>query len=157
MKTILLLTGKTTDELVNQLIQQYVARLKFYMDFEIQVIPEIKNTKNLSEQQQKQKEAELQLKALEGADEVVLLDERGKSYRSVEFAEQISRYQNAGRRKLVFVIGGPYGFAPEVYRRATAQISLSAMTFSHQLVRVLFVEQLYRAMTILKGEPYHHE
>ncbi|MBP5259920.1 MAG: 23S rRNA (pseudouridine(1915)-N(3))-methyltransferase RlmH [Paludibacteraceae bacterium] len=157
MKTILLLTGKTTDELVNQLIQQYVARLKFYLDFELQVIPEIKNTKHLSEQQQKQKEAELQLKALEGADEVVLLDERGRSYRSVEFADQIGRYQNAGRRKVVFVIGGPYGFAPEVYQRATAQLSLSSMTFSHQLVRVLFVEQLYRAMTILKGEPYHHE
>ena len=157
MKTILLLNGKTTDEVVNKLIQQYVERIKFYMDFELQVIPEIKNTRYLTPEQQKQKEGELILKALNGADEAVLLDEHGKEYRSVEFAGQIKKFQNAGRRKVVFVVGGPYGFSDEVYQRATAKLSLSQMTFPHQLVRIFFVEQLYRAMTIIKGEPYHHE
>ena len=157
MKTILLLTGKTTDEFINKLTDSYIQRLEHYLDFELQVIPDLKNTRNLSAEQQKTKEGELICKALEGADTVVLLDEHGKQPSSVEFAGQMARYQNQGLRRLVFVIGGAYGFSEAVYQRATHLISLSRMTFSHQMVRLIFVEQLYRAMTILKGEPYHHE
>ena len=157
MKTILLLTGKTTDESVKRLIQLYTDRLRFYMDFETRVIPELKDTRRLTESQQKEREGALLLKAAEGADELILLDERGTEFRSVEFAAWIDKFRNAGRRKIVFAVGGPYGFSPAVYQAATGKISLSRMTFSHQLIRVLFTEQLYRAMTILKGEPYHHE
>ncbi|MBO4370957.1 MAG: 23S rRNA (pseudouridine(1915)-N(3))-methyltransferase RlmH [Paludibacteraceae bacterium] len=157
MKTTLLLVGKTTDEFINKLTENYVSRLKHYLDFELQVIPNLKNTKNLTEDQQKEKEGESILKALEGADTTILLDERGEQPTSTGFAAQMTRYQNQGVRRLVFVIGGPYGFSEQVYQRATGRLSLSKMTFSHQMVRLIFVEQLYRAMTIIKGEPYHHE
>ena len=119
-------------------------------------IPELKNTKNLSEDQQKQAEGELILKMLQPSDTVVLLDEHGKEYRSVEFARWLEQKRNIARR-LVFVIGGPYGFSPAVYARANEQLSLSKMTFSHQMIRLTFTEQVYRACTIIKGEPYHHE
>jgi 23S rRNA (pseudouridine1915-N3)-methyltransferase len=126
------------------------------MPFEIIVIPELKNTKSLSEEQQKVREGELIMKQLTAQDTVILLDERGKQYRSLDFAKWIEKQQLTARR-LVFVIGGPYGFSPAIYDRANGKISLSTMTFSHQLVRTIFTEQLYRACTIIKGEPYHHE
>jgi len=131
--------------------------LKHYIGFETIAIPELKNTKNISETEQKEKEADLILKALEITDEVMLLDENGKQFSSVGFSEFLSRKMLASHKCMVFVVGGPYGFSERVYNRANGLISLSAMTFSHQMVRVIFVEQLYRAFTILKGEPYHHE
>ena len=126
------------------------------MPFSITTIPELKNTKNLSEEQQKQKEGELIMKEILPTDTVVLLDEHGSELTSVQYADWLTRKQNTARR-LVFVIGGPYGFSQEVYTRANDKISLSRMTFSHQMVRLIFTEQLYRACTIIKGEPYHHE
>ena len=126
------------------------------MPFSITVIPELKNTKSLSFQQQKEREGELILAKLQSSDHVVLLDEHGNDFRSVEFARWIEQ-KNASVRRLVFVIGGPYGFSEAVYSRANEKISLSKMTFSHQMVRLVFVEQIYRACTIIKGEPYHHE
>ena len=120
------------------------------------MIPDIKNSKNLTEDQQKEKEGELILKSLQSSDILILLDERGKSYSSIAFAEALQKRMNSGMKNLVFVIGGPYGFSEAVYQRAQQQISLSAMTFSHQMVRLFFVEQLYRAFTILRNEPYHH-
>lgn len=157
MKIILLVVGKTTDANINKLIDNYLGRLKFYTDFSIQVIPELKNSKNLRFDEQKEKEGELILKQVEDADDVILLDEHGTEYTSVEFSKQIDKRANAGRRKVYFVIGGPYGFSEKVYKRANSLISFSKMTFSHQMVRLFFVEQLYRAYTIIKGEPYHHE
>lgn len=156
MKTALILVGKTTDSHLNAIISDYAERITHYMPFELIVIPELKNTKSLSEEQQKIREGELIMKQLTAQDTVVLLDERGKQYRSIEFAKWIEKQQQTSRR-LVFVIGGPYGFSPAIYDRANGKISLSAMTFSHQLVRTIFTEQLYRACTIIKGEPYHHE
>lgn len=157
MKTILLLVGKTTDQQLATLISDYTQRLGHYMNFELVVIPELKNSKSLTADQQKEKEAALLLKQLTEGDYVVLLDEGGKAYRSVTFAGYIEKLQHTGARRLVFIVGGPYGFAPAVYERAKEKLSLSPMTFSHQMIRLLFVEQLYRAMTILRGEPYHHE
>lgn len=157
MKTTFLLVGKTTDKHIEALIKEYTDRLRHYLSFEIVVIPELKNTKALTAEQQKEREAELLLKQLSDADHVVLLDEGGREFRSVEFANYMERLQHCGARRLVFIVGGPYGFAPSVYKRAKEKLSLSQMTFSHQMIRVLFVEQLYRAMTILRGEPYHHE
>ena len=156
MKTILILVGKTTDKHFAAGIQDYTSRIGHYLPFELVVIPELKATKNLSEEQQKQQEGELILKQLQGGDHVVLLDEHGRSLRSVEFARWMEQKQQSVRR-LVFVIGGPYGFSPAVYDRCNEKISLSPMTFSHQMVRLVFTEQLYRACTIIKGEPYHHE
>lgn len=156
MKTILLMVGKTDNAHFIASIDDYAARLSHYMPFERVVIPDLKNTKNLSEEQQKQQEGQLILRALQAGDTLVLLDERGKMMRSVDFARQLERWAQASRR-LVFAIGGPYGFSPEVYARANALLGLSPMTFSHQMVRLIFVEQLYRACTIIKGEPYHHE
>ena len=155
MKTTLLVVGKTTGSELPRLIETYVQRLKHYVPFELQVIPDLRNTKSLTEAQQKQQEGEAILRAMEGS-YVVLLDEHGKEYRSVEFASQLQTWMNTAGKGLTFVIGGPYGFSQAVYDRADAKISLSRMTFSHQMIRLLFVEQLYRAMTILKGEPYHH-
>lgn len=123
----------------------------------MQVIPELKNTKNLSISEQTEKEADLILKQLENSDEVVLLDEKGKQYSSMGFSEFLSKKMLASHKRMIFVVGGPYGFSERVYQRANGKISLSSMTFSHQMIRVIFVEQVYRAMTILKGEPYHHE
>ena len=156
MKTILIQVGKTVNKLFVAGISDYVERISHYMPFEVVTIPELKNTKNLSEEQQKNAEGELILKQLQPYDTVVLLDEHGREYRSIEFARWLQQKQNTARR-LVFVIGGPYGFSPAVYQRANEQLSLSKMTFSHQMIRLTFVEQVYRACTIIKGEPYHHE
>jgi Uncharacterized conserved protein len=156
MKTVLLLVGKTQDKHFLAGIHDYQERIGHYMPFEIKIIPEIKNTKNLTAAQQKAREGELILKELQSSDTVVLMDERGKELRSTEFARWLQGKQNISRR-LVFVIGGPYGFSSDVYARAGEQLCLSKMTFSHQMVRLIMVEQLYRACTIIKGEPYHHE
>ena len=135
----------------------YVSRTKHFISFDMEVIPELKNTKSLSMEQQKEKEGELILKALQPGDVVVLLDEHGKEFRSIEFADWIERKMHTVNKRLVFIIGGPYGFAPKVYAAAQEKISLSKMTFSHQMIRLIFVEQLYRAFTILNNNPYHHE
>ena len=156
MKTELLVVGKTTNKHIIACIEDYVSRIQHYMPFAITVIPELKQTKNLSEEQQKQREGELILQRITPSDTVVLLDEHGFSPRSIELARWLERQQQSAR-KLVFVIGGPYGFSREVYQRANEKLSLSPLTFSHQLVRLVFAEQLYRACTIIKGEPYHHE
>lgn len=156
MKTELILIGKTTDRHIDALVNDYVKRIGHYMPFQLTIIPDLKNTKNITQEQQKAAEGEAILRATEGADTLVLLDEHGKSMRSIAFAEWMSRRQQTARR-LVFVIGGPYGFSEAVYKRADEKISLSEMTFSHQLIRPIFTEQLYRACTILRGEPYHHE
>jgi len=156
MKTILILVGKTANKHFQAGIGDYAERIAHYMPFEIVTIPELKNTKSLSEDQQKQTEGELILRQLQPSDSVVLLDEHGQELRSVEFARWLASKQQSARR-LVFVIGGPYGFSPDVYRRANDKLSLSRMTFSHQMVRLIFTEQLYRACTIIRGEPYHHE
>jgi len=152
-----LLVGKTTESYLNQAIEEYLKRLRRYVGFEISVIPELKNAKNLSFDQQKEKEAVAILNAIEPSDDVVLLDEKGAQYSSVEFASLLEKKGLASVKRLVFVVGGPYGFSADVYARANSKLSLSRMTFSHQMIRLLFVEQVYRAMTILKGEPYHHE
>lgn len=156
MKTTLILVGKTAEKLYAQGIEDYANRINHYMPFSIKVIPEIKNSKNLSENQQKEKEGELILKNIEDKDFVTLLDERGKEMRSIEFASWLDNKQQTVRN-LIFIIGGPYGFSQSVYDRANGKISLSRMTFSHQMVRLVFTEQIYRACTILKNEPYHHE
>ncbi len=157
MKALLILVGKTTNKHFVELIDEYTSRVKHYIGFDITVIPELKNTKSLTPDQQKTAEAELITKLLQPSDHVVLLDEHGKELRSVEMADWMSRKMNTVSRRLVFIIGGPYGFAPKIYSLAAEKLSLSKMTFSHQMVRLIFVEQLYRAMTILNGEPYHHE
>ena len=157
MKITLLLVGKTVNKDFVKLIDEYAGRLKHYIGFEIVTIPELKNTKSLSAEQQKQAEGELILKQLQGGDHVVLLDEHGKEFRSIEFADWMTRKMNTVSKRLVFIVGGPYGFSPSVYDAANEKISLSKMTFSHQMIRLIFVEQIYRAMTIIKGEPYHHE
>ncbi|MCQ2348777.1 MAG: 23S rRNA (pseudouridine(1915)-N(3))-methyltransferase RlmH [Paludibacteraceae bacterium] len=156
MKITLLVVGKTTDKQLDNLIQDYIGRIAHYVSFEVKVIPELKNAKALSQAQQKEKEGELILSTLTSNAEVILLDEHGKERRSIEFAEWLGKKMSAGR-DIVFVIGGPFGFSEAVYQRADGQISLSQMTFSHQMIRLLFTEQLYRALTILKGEKYHHE
>lgn len=157
MKVSLILVGKTTGNHFPQLIDEYCKRISHYIGFETITIPELRNTKNLTELQQKQAEGTLILKQLQPGDHLVLLDEHGKEFRSVEFAAWMEKKQNTVSRRLVFAIGGPYGFSQEVYELADEKMSLSRMTFSHQMVRVVFVEQLYRAFTIIKGEPYHHE
>jgi 23S rRNA (pseudouridine1915-N3)-methyltransferase len=157
MKITLILNGKTEDDYIQKGFAIFEQRLKHYLPFECIVIPALKNTKALSVEQQKQKEAELVFKCIQPADRLILLDENGKEYSSTGFSIFIQQQMNSGIKNLVFVVGGPYGFSEELYKRATAKISLSKMTFSHQMVRLFFVEQLYRAMTILKNEPYHHE
>ena len=156
MKTILILVGKTTDKHFAAGISDYATGISHYIPFEIITIPELKNTKSLSEQQQKTMEGELLMKQLQPSDTVVLLDEHGKEMRSIEYASWLQRTANNSRR-LVFIIGGPYGFSPAVYQRANDKISLSRMTFSHQMVRLIFTEQLYRACTVIKNEPDHRE
>lgn len=156
MKITLLVVGKTTDSHIQALLQDYQKRLGHYIPFSLTVIPELKNTKSLTSEQQKQAEGELILRNMTVSSDMILLDERGKEFRSVEFADYVQKKMSSGR-DLVFVVGGPYGFSEAVYQRANGQISLSQMTFSHQMVRLFFVEQIYRAMTILRGEPYHHE
>lgn len=157
MKTVLLVVGRTVEPHYISAINDYVERTKHYISFELEVIPELKNTKNLSEEQQKEKEGDLILKSLQNSDVVVLLDEFGKEFRSVEFARWMEKKLANVNKRLVFIIGGPYGFAQKVYDAAQEKISLSKMTFSHQMIRLIFVEQLYRAMSILHGGPYHHE
>ncbi len=157
MKIVLITLGKTEDSYLITGIDKYVKRLKHYTRFSIIEIPELRNTKNLSEDQQKEKEAELVLSKIQNTDYLILLDERGKSFSSVEFAGMLEKLGVRGISSLVFVTGGPYGFSEQMYKRANETISLSKMTFSHQMVRLFFVEQIYRAFTILKGEPYHHE
>ena len=150
------MVGKTVSPNFVMSINDYLERIKHYMPFEIITIPEIKNTKNLSEDQQKEREGDLILKNIQQSDTAVLLDEHGKEMRSIEFAKWTEAKRNDAKR-LIFVIGGPYGFSKDVYSRANEKISLSKMTFSHQMVRLIFVEQIYRVCTIIKGEPYHHE
>lgn len=157
MKFTLILVGRTADKLFSTAIADYAERIGHYVSFGIEVIPELKSTKSLSAEQQKEREGELILRALQPGDTVVLLDEHGKEFRSVEFAQWVERKMNTGGKRLVFIIGGPYGFSPSVYAAAHEKISLSRMTFSHQMVRLIFTEQLYRAFTILNNGPYHHE
>ena len=156
MKTTLILVGKTTGKLYAEAIEDYACRISHYTPFNIKVIPDLKNSKSLSEKQQKEKEGELILKSIEDKSLVVLLDERGKEYRSVEFASWFGNKQQTVK-SLTFVVGGHYGFSQAVYDRADGMVSLSRMTLSHQMVRLVFIEQVYRACTILKNEPYHHE
>lgn len=152
----LLAIGKTDNKQLQQLIDDYTKRLGFYIKFELEIIPDLKKVKNLSEDQQKQKEGELILAKITTTDVLTLLDENGKQYDSVQFANYLQKHMNSGIKQLVFVIGGPYGFSPEVYNKAQGKVSLSKMTFSHQMVRLFMIEQLYRGFTILKNEPYHH-
>lgn len=157
MKISLLVIGKTEADYLKKGIDIYLKRLKHYVPFSMDLIPALKNTKNLTEEQQKQKEGELILSQIKPGEILILLDEKGKQYSSVKFARYMEKMMIAGTRSIVFVVGGPYGFSEQVYQKANNKISLSDMTFSHQMVRLIFVEQIYRAMTILKGEPYHHE
>jgi len=157
MKITFVINGKTEDDYVIKGVTNYEQRLKHYVSFETIVIPALKNTKGLSIEQQKQKEGELILKSIQASDRLFLLDENGKEYNSIDFSVFIQQQMNSGIKNVVFVVGGPYGFSEEVYKRANAKIALSKMTFSHQMVRLFFVEQLYRAMTILRNEPYHHQ
>ena len=157
MKITLLMVGKTTNNELQKLISDYQQRLTHYISFESIVVPELKNIKNLSISEQKEKEADLLLKQLDNTDEIILLDENGKVITSVGFSEFLQSRMLASSKRIVFVIGGPFGFSPRVYQRANMLLSLSAMTFSHQMIRLLFTEQLYRAMTIIRGESYHHQ
>lgn len=157
MKITLLTVGRTDVEWVRKGLDLYVSRLRHYVPFSLIEIPELKNVSALAREQIKQKEGELVLKALKPSDCVILLDERGREYRSIEFASMLEDRMSRGGRDLVFVVGGAYGFSDAVYSRSDEKISLSKMTFSHQMVRTIFAEQLYRAFTIMKGEPYHHE
>lgn len=157
MNIKLLAIGKTDNKNLQALIDEYTKRLGFYIKFDLEIIADIKNVKNLSEAQQKQKEGELILSKLTPTDHLILLDENGKSFSSVGFADELQKKMNAGIKTLVFVIGGPYGFSDDIYKKANGKISLSAMTFSHQMVRLFVIEQIYRGFTILKNEPYHHQ
>lgn len=157
MQITLIAIGKTDNTDLERLIAIYEKRLQHYVKFQLQVIPDIKNSKNLSEAQQKEKEGELILGQIQNSDVLVLLDEKGKQYTSVEFSQFLQKKMNSGIKNLVLVIGGPYGFSDAVYNRSNGKISLSKMTFSHQMVRLFFVEQLYRGFTILRNEPYHHQ
>ena len=157
MQIRLLAIGKTDNQAIQSLIEEYKKRLGFYIKFEMEIIPDIKNAKSYNESALKEREGEQILKKLQPSDDLILLDEYGKQFRSVEFSDFFQKKMNSGLKQLVFVIGGPYGFSESVYSRANEKISLSKMTFSHQMVRIFFMEQLYRAFTILKNEPYHHE
>ena len=157
MRITLLTVGKTDIKWVSEGLEVYSSRLRHYIPFEIKEIPELKNASSLSRDQIRTAEGKLILKNLRDSDEVVLLDEHGREFRSVEFASMLEKRLSASSRDLVFVIGGAYGFSTEVYERASSKISLSKMTFSHHMVRTIFVEQLYRAFTIIRGESYHHE
>lgn len=157
MNIKLIAIGKTDNKNLQTLMDEYQKRLSFYIKFELEIIPDIKNAKNLSEAQQKEKEGELILNKLTPTDFLILLDENGKSFSSVEFSNELQKKMNAGIKTLVYVIGGPYGFSEAVYQKAQQKISLSKMTFSHQMVRLFFIEQVYRGFTILRNEPYHHQ
>ncbi|MDP3432019.1 MAG: 23S rRNA (pseudouridine(1915)-N(3))-methyltransferase RlmH [Bacteroidota bacterium] len=157
MKISLLVIGKTDEAYLQKGLEIFLKRIPHYVPFEMKVIQDIKNAKNMSEEQQKDKEGELILQQILSSDELILLDENGLEASSVDFARFLEKKMLSGIKRLVFVIGGPYGFSGNVYSRAIGKISLSKMTFSHQMVRLIFAEQLYRAFTILKGEPYHHQ
>lgn len=157
MKVVLLSLGKTDEDFYVQAMDIFRKRLSHYLPFDLEFVPDVKNTKNLSEKEQKNLEGEALLNRIQQGDYVVLLDDKGNQYSSVEFSRFIEKKLYSVPKRLVFVVGGPYGFPDEVYRRANEKLSLSRMTFTHQMVRLVFVEQLYRAMTILNGEPYHHE
>lgn len=157
MKFILLMIGKTTRDPLQVMIEDYKNRIQHYLNFETIIIPELKNTKNISIQEQKEKEADLIMKQLDNQDEVILLDEKGKLFASVLFADYIEKKMHASAKRMIFVVGGPFGFSPKIYDRANGMISMSPMTFSHQMIRLIFTEQLYRALTIIRGESYHHE
>lgn len=157
MNIKLLAIGKTDSAALQELISVYEKRLMHYINFEIELIPDIKNVKNLSESQQKEKEAEAVLKKLNPTDVLILLDENGKQYDSVAFSNFLQKKMNASIKQLVFLIGGPYGFDQSIYAKAQGKVSLSKMTFSHQMIRLFMVEQIYRGFTILKNEPYHHQ
>ena len=157
MNIKLLVVGKTDEGSLQGLIDTYAKRLYHYIKFELEILPDIKNTKSLSVEQQKLKEGKMLLEKMSPSDYLVLLDENGKQFSSEAFSEFIQKRLNSGMKQLIFVVGGPYGFSEEVYARAQSKLSLSKMTFSHQMVRLFFVEQLYGAFTILKNEPYHHK
>ena len=156
MNIRLIAIGKTDNKDLQSLINEYTKRLSFYVKFELEIIPDIKNVKNLSEAQQKEKEGELILAKIGPTDQLILLDENGKTFSSVGFSDYLQKKMNAGIKTLVFVIGGPYGFSETVYQKAQGKVSLSEMTFSHQMVRLFVIEQIYRGFTILQNEPYHH-
>ena len=156
MKIVFLVIGKTDESYLDTGILKYIKRLEHYVPFEMKIIPDIKNRKTLTEEQQKKAEGELILSNVNVGDDLVLLDENGKTFSSVAFSQWIEKQMNIGSKRMIFVVGGPYGFSKEVYAKAKFKISLSEMTFSHQMIRLIFVEQLYRAFTIMKGEPYHH-
>lgn len=156
MKITLIAIGKTDNRHLISLMEDYSKRLRHYVSFEMAIVPDIKNAKNLSEPLQKKAEGDEILKRISPADILILLDENGKTYSSEKFSEFLQKKMNSGLKNLVFVIGGPYGFSEEIYARANGKLSLSSMTFSHQMVRLFFIEQVYRAFTILRNEPYHH-
>jgi len=157
MNIKLIAIGKTDNKNLNALIEEYTKRLGFYIKFDLEVIPDIKNVKNLSESEQKIKEGQLILGKLVPTDQLILLDENGKEHTSVGFSDFLQKKMNSGIKTLVFVIGGPYGFSEEVYQKAQGKVALSQMTFSHQMVRLFVIEQIYRGFTILNNEPYHHQ
>lgn len=157
MKITLLTIGKTEDKYLLEGLDIYLKRLKHYISFKILEIPELKGTKSLSREQQKSKESELIFKNIHSSDHVILLDEKGQEFSSKQFSNFLNKKMVGGQQHLVFIVGGPYGFSEEIYLRSNEKISLSRMTYSHQMIRLLFTEQLYRAYTILKGEPYHHD
>ena len=157
MNIKLIAIGKTDNKSLQTLIDDYTKRLSFYIKFDLEIIPDIKNVKNLSEPQQKEKEGDLILSKLTPTDQLILLDENGKTFSSIGFSDYLQKKMNSGVKTLVFVIGGPYGFSEEVYKKSQGKVSLSEMTFSHQMVRLFFIEQLYRGFTILRNEPYHHQ
>lgn len=157
MKGVLIVVGKTTDKRFEAITQEYIERIRHYIPFTVEVIPELKNTKGLSQDEQKKREGELIQKNLQPGDYVVLLDEHGSERSSMDFASWIQKKMAAGPKRLVFIVGGPYGFSDAIHQKGNEEISLSRMTLSHQMIRMFIVEQIYRAMTILNGEPYHHE
>jgi len=156
MKIKLLAIGKTDDSALISLISRYQDRLQHYVSFDLDILPDLKQVKNMSESEQKIKEGSLIQKQLKPGDFVCLLDERGREFNSVDFSKYLQKRMNSGLKRLVFVIGGPYGFSEEIYKIAQGKISMSQMTFSHQMIRLFVVEQIYRGFTILKNEPYHH-
>lgn len=157
MNIRLIAIGKTDNKNLQSLIDEYTKRLSFYVKFDLEVIPDIKNVKNLSEAQQKEKEGELILAKINTTDHLIVLDENGKTFNSIGFSDYLQKKMNTGIKTLVFVIGGPYGFSQNVYQKAHGKVSLSEMTFSHQMVRLFIIEQIYRGFTILRNEPYHHQ
>ena len=157
MKITLLAIGKTNAKYLQEGIEQYIKRLSHYIPFEFKILPDVKTTKGLTQEKQKEMEGQMFLNCIQSGDVVVLLDEKGKEMTSREFSVYLDKKMVTVAKNLIFVIGGPYGFSQEIYNRANEKLSLSKMTFSHERIRMFFIEQIYRAMTILKGEPYHHD